>query len=599
MVASFSYFTRISSSIISVSRIEPAQRLASRWCSVRKGILLSTAVPDLRESVLVEDLGHRPGRSGRKFLRTYWVSVSLTLIVVAGAAVRLVGIAWGLPLRLHPDEWVIVDGAIDMARRHSFEPPYYFRPDHVETQLSNLAYLAYSYIFHGSSPQALFANNQTPFFLISRSITACFGVGMIVLSYRIGRRFNQAIGVMSALFVAFFPPFVANSHMATPDIPLTFAFMIVILGCMRYLEAPRWGNVLLACLGVSIAIAIKYPGVLGTLMIAIVVIVRGLQDKDWRRILIHGAGAIGAVIGFLFLISPVLFTNGAVVWENVTAESGGGHAGADNLGWTGKIGFYATDFTTAAGITMVLLFLLGAFWSVRLRLQHSIPLWLGIIVWPLISLPGLHWARWGLPMYLSPLLIAPIGIYYSAKYLRGRSAATWVRGAVVAIVGLMVGNLVLASVAVSANFLAPNTQSVGQADFAARGATAANTISEGYSPFRPGGPTEVFGKFTVLDGRLMIARATPHRSNLRYVAVSSDMDYRYYGSPKYKIQQRFYQLLSAQYPLVATLDPVPGPDGSLLAIAGIWRSAAYIAGVARGGSSGPTIRLYEIPADRR
>jgi hypothetical protein len=211
----------------------------------------------------------------------------------------------------------------------------------------------------------------------------------------------------------------------------------------------------------------------------------------------------------------------------------------------------------------------------------------------------LHWARWGLPMYLSPLLIAPIGIYYSAKYLRGRSAATWVRGAVVAIVGLMVGNLVLASVAVSANFLAPNTQSVGQADFAARGATAANTISEGYSPFRPGGPTEVFGKFTVLDGRLMIARATPHRSNLRYVAVSSDMDYRYYGSPKYKIQQRFYQLLSAQYPLVATLDPVPGPDGSLLAIAGIWRSAAYIAGVARGGSSGPTIRLYEIPADRR
>lgn len=511
----------------------------------------------------------------------------------------MVGIGWGLPLRLHPDEWVIIDGAIDMARRHSFEPPYYFRPDHVEMQLSNLAYLGYSYIFHGTSPEVLFAKNGAPFVLISRLITVCFGIGMIGLSYRIGRRFNRPIGVMAALFAAFFPPFVVNSHMATPDIPLTFTFMIVILGCMRYLESPRWRNVLMACLGVSVAVAIKYPGALGTLMIAVVVILRGVQDRTWRRIFVHGIGAIGAVIGFLFLISPVLFTNGAVVWQNVTGESGGNHPGADNLGWFGKIGFYATDFTTAAGVTMVLLFLLGAFWSLRMRLRQSVPLWLGVIVWPLLSLPGLHWARWGLPMYLTPLLLAPIGIYYSGKFLLERPVAPLIRWAGTAVGALMVANLVASSIAVSAQFLAPNTQSVGQQDFAARGVTTENTISEGYTPFFAGVTTSIFDQFVVSDGRLMVAPTVHNQAEKQYVAISSDSDDRYLGEVKYREQQQFYRLLNEQFPLVTTLKPVPGPDASLLASVGIWRSVAYIADVADGGDSGPTIRLYEIPADRR
>ncbi|MGI8416542.1 MAG: ArnT family glycosyltransferase [Nakamurella sp.] len=525
--------------------------------------------------------------------------ISLVLIVLAGAAVRLTGIGWGLPLHLHPDEWVIVDGALDMAKRHSFEPPYYFRPDHVEMQLSNLAYLGYSYIFHGSSPGALSAKDIVPFFLISRLITACFGIGMIVLSYRIGLRFNRTIGVLSAFFFAFFPPFVLNSHFATPDVPLSFAFMIVILGCMRYQEDPQWRNLFLASLGVSIAFAIKYPGALGTIMIAIVIIVRAIQDKTWRRIFIHGLGAIGAVIGFLFLISPVLFTNGAVVWHSLTGEAGTQHLGADNLGWFGKIGFYATDFATGAGITMVLLFLLGIFWSRRLHLCLSIPLWMGVIVWPSLAVVPVHWSRWGLPMYLTPLLIAPIGVYYSSRFLFDRPVAVWVRWMGAAVGALMVANLVIASVAVSAQFVAPNTQNVGQGDFAARGVTPENTISDGYTPLIPGGPMQIFDRFEVLDGRLVVDPSASNRAKMRYVAVSSGMYDRYNAEPKYQDQQRFYRLLSEQFPLVTTLEPVPGPDPSVFAAVGIWRSIGYVDGVSRSGYSGPTIKLYAIPANRR
>ncbi len=560
---------------------------------------MSTVVPETLDSPPEENRGRGQRGTLSQLVLRHWVPISLTLILLGGAAVRLLGIGWGLPLQLHPDEYVIVDGAIDMARRHSFEPPYYFRPDHVETQLSNLAYLAYSHLLHGSSPQDLYAKNAAPFFLISRLITACFGIGMIILAYRIGVRFNQAIGVMAALFFAFFPLFVSNSHLATPDVPLSFAFMIVILGCMRYLDSPVWRNVLMASLGVSIAFAIKYPGALGTIMIAIVIILRGVQDRQWRRIVVHGIGAVGAVIGFLFLISPVLFTNGAVVWQNITGEAGTGHLGADNLGWFGKVGFYATELATGAGIALVVFFFLGAFWSVRLRLTRSIPLWMGAIIWPLLSVVPLHWDRWGLPMYMTPLLVAPIGIYYSVKFLLERDVANWLRWVVAAVSAVMVANLVVASAAVSAQFLAPNTQSVGQGDFAARGVSTANTIYEGYTPLYPGGPRTVFGEFTVVNGRLLVNPREGDRAAMRYVTISSNMYDRYNGQPKYLEQQRFYRLLAQQYPLVTTLDPVPTPVPTVFATAGIWRSVEYIGSTARGGLSGPTIKLYAIPADRR
>src|ERR1035437_1235638 len=103
--------------------------------------------PVSHQRAVTRDARPGPRRNWRRTPRWDWVSTALTLIILGGAVVRLVGGSWGLPLELHPDEWVIFDGAIDMAKRHSFELPYYFRPDHVEMQLSNLAYLAYSYLF--------------------------------------------------------------------------------------------------------------------------------------------------------------------------------------------------------------------------------------------------------------------------------------------------------------------------------------------------------------------------------------------------------------------------------------------------------------------
>jgi hypothetical protein len=558
---------------------------------------VSIVAPVSQQSAVMRNARRDPWGNWHRRLRWDWVSTALTVIILGGAVTRLVGGSWGLPLELHTDEWVIVHGAIDMAQRHSFEPPYYFRPDHVEMQLSNLAYLAYSYLFHGASPQSLHAADPAPFILISRTITACFGVAMIVVAYLIGARFTRAIGVLAAFFVAFYPPFVENSHFATPDVPLTFAFMIVILACMRYLTSPSWGNLLLASLGVSVAIAIKYPGALGAIMIAITVIVGGVRARAWGRVLVHGAAAVAAVIGFLFVISPVLFTNAHVVVSNLTAEAGDTHLGADGLGWAGNMRFYAAGFATSGGIILLVCFALGVLWSIRLRLLQSVPLWSGAIFWVVLSHVPLHWDRWALPMDVTPLLLAPIGAYYSFRYLLDKGVARWLTWGAVILGAVMAANLLAESVSVSVRYVAKNTQTMGP-ELAARGINSTNTIFEGYTPLLPGGAGSVFGQFDVIGGRLLLSKV--HKSSaMRYVALSSDMYDRYEADPKYGVEQRFYAILDEQFPLLTTYRPAPIGRPTVFEIPTIWNAVANVVGVAHGGLSGPTIKLYEIPADRK
>jgi 4-amino-4-deoxy-L-arabinose transferase-like glycosyltransferase len=525
-----------------------------------------------------------------------WLSTALIVIVLGGAGLRFAGGSWALPLDLHPDEWVIVHGALDMARRHSFEPPYYFRPDHVEMQLSNLAYLVYAHLFHGPSPDRVYASDPASFILISRTITACFGIAMIVVAYLIGIRFTRAIGVMAAFGVAFFPPFVVNSHFATPDVPLAFAFMIVILGCMRYLTSPSWGNLLLACLGVSIGSAIKYPGALGALMIAVTVILSGVQARAWRRVLVHGAAAIAAVLGFIFMISPVLFTNFQAVASSFTAnETGSRGLGADGLGWLGNIRYYAETFATSAGIILMVCFALGVLWSIHLRLLQSIPLWTGAVVWVLLSTVPLHWPRWGLPMYLTPLLIAPVGAYYSFRYLINRGSARWLVLGAISLGAVAAANLVAGSVAASAQFVMKNTQTLAP-DLAARGIDHTNTAFEGYTPLLPGKPNGAFNAFELKGGRLALSSKVHNRPGTRYLVLSSDMYGRFMADPQYVAQRKFYSQVDKQFPLLTTYDAVAIGKPTVFEVPSIWNAAGYLLQAAQGGYSGPTIRVYRVPS---
>jgi hypothetical protein len=86
---------------------------------------------------------------------------------------------------------------------------------------------------------------------------------------------------------------------------------------------------------------------------------------------------------------------------------------------------------------------------------------------------------------------------------------------------------------------------------------------------------------------------------MRYVALSSDEYDQYKADPKYVAEQRFYAILDKQFPLLATYQPAAVGQLTVFEIPSIWNAVANVVEVAHGGLSGPTIKIYEIPADRR
>ena len=225
-------------------------------------------------------------------------------------------------------------------------------------------------------------------------------------------------------------------------------------------------------------------------------------------------------------------------------------------------------------------------------------LWTGAIIWVILSRVPLHWDRWALPMYLTPLLIAPIGAYYSFRYLLDKGATRWLPWGAVGLVAVMAANLVAGSVAVSARFVSKDSQTFAQ-DFASRGIDAANTIFEGYTPLLPGAFNTIFNRFDVVNGLLVLSSQDHDRSGMRYVVLSSSMYHRYKAEPKYGAQQKFYALLDKQFPMLTTYYPAAQGKPTAFEIPSILNALVFVADVAHGRFTGPTIKVYTIPADRR
>lgn len=518
------------------------------------------------------------------------VPVIVAGIVLVGAVLRIVGVTWGLPQQLNPDEWVIVSGALDLSARNSFEPSIFLRPDHLEIQLSYLAYTAYALIFTGAGVEVAYAADPGTFLLISRVITALFGTATVLLAFFIGRRFSSRIGIIAAALFALFPPFVIHSHYASPDIPLTAVLMGLVLACMHYLKRPGYVSLLVASSMVSLAISIKYPGAIAAVAIAVVVVIMAVRERRPWRILQHGATAIVAVLGFLFLISPVLFTNIRAVVAAIQKESRTNHPGADGLGFGGNLLFYGTEFLLTAGIIITLTAFIGVFFVIRGRMLQAVPLGLGAFMWIVLSALPLHWERWGVPMYTSALLFAAIGAGMLPDYLEERGwLGRWRRPALITLASIALLSLTVSSLAATLRFLVPDTRISTAATLDELGITRDNTIFEGYSPFVPQGPIEVFDDFRTVDGVLV-----PRDESKEYLLLSSCVGNRYNNGELYASEREFYTTVRDQFDLVLSVEAVPPVPRSPLSVVTAINAVSTIAQLASGRGGGCDLEVYSL-----
>jgi 4-amino-4-deoxy-L-arabinose transferase-like glycosyltransferase len=204
---------------------------------------------------------------------------ALAAILVVAAALRLVGLGWGLRHPPHMDERVFVENTLAMIDAGDLDHRYYEYPGLV-------FYLLWPVLapFAGSEP-------GPSAYLAARALIAAFGVLGCAALFPLGRRLHSpAAGLAAAALMAVSPVAVETAHMFRPDVVLQALTALALLAFLRLDGSRRAEAIAGAALG--LAVATKFSGVfLVPAYVAARVLAPGPRA---RRLLLGGAAAAAA-----------------------------------------------------------------------------------------------------------------------------------------------------------------------------------------------------------------------------------------------------------------------------------------------------------------
>jgi Dolichyl-phosphate-mannose-protein mannosyltransferase len=213
---------------------------------------------------------------------------ALAAIIGVAAAIRFVGIEYGLPFGnlLNPDEQSIVPRAWKLVHGGGGDPHWFDYP---------------SLLMYINAPFQLW--HDEPSFLTARIVAVVLSLGAVAAAWWLGRRAfgTETAGAVAAAIVAVSTIEVAYSRMAVTDVPLT-------LGVAVALALMVSGRIELAGIAVGLAIGFKYPGVF--LFVPLVV----AAWKQWKRLAIAGALALAAFL----LSSPFVLVHRQQAWDDAS-----------------------------------------------------------------------------------------------------------------------------------------------------------------------------------------------------------------------------------------------------------------------------------------
>jgi hypothetical protein len=246
-----------------------------RSSSEQETLPTSSATPRLRSSL-------------RRWGETRWGGrgTALAAIIGVAAAIRFVGIEYGLPFGnlLNPDEQSIVPRAWKLVHGGGGDPHWFDYP-------TLLMYL--------NAPFQ--AWQDEPSFLTARIVALVLSLGAVAAAWWLGRRAfgTETAGAVAAAIVAVCTIEVAYSRMAVTDVPLT-------LGVAVALALMVSGRIELAGIAVGLTIGFKYPGIF--LFVPLVV----AAWKQWKGLAIACALALAA-----FLVSsPFVLVHRQQAWDD-------------------------------------------------------------------------------------------------------------------------------------------------------------------------------------------------------------------------------------------------------------------------------------------
>jgi len=214
-------------------------------------------------------------------------AAALAAILALAAALRLVGIEYGLPFGglINPDEQNIVPRAWAMVHGAGPDPHWFDYP---------------TLLLYVLAPFQ--AWQHEPSYLTARLIVAAFGVAAVAAAWWLGRvAYGTTAGIVAAAAVAVETVGVAYSHMAVTDVPMT-----ALIAASLALAVT--GRLELAGLAAGLAASAKYPAVF--LVVPLIVAAWG----KWRRL---GYSLGIAVVAFL-ATSPYVLVHPHQAWADAS-----------------------------------------------------------------------------------------------------------------------------------------------------------------------------------------------------------------------------------------------------------------------------------------
>lgn len=483
----------------------------------------------------------------RKREREYiWIG----MLLLIGGIIRIICCFWGWPHQYHADEHTIIEGAMDMLSRHSWEAFVYNRPDHFEIKCDAVIFSLVSWVKYKAPAYEMFELHKKVFYFLGRLFTCFWGIALIPLSYAFILKLteNKKNAFLAGFFVTFSPIFVQHSAYATPDIPLAFFVLLTAYFSIYYIRNDRFIYLAGMCCTSGIAVTIKYPAALCCVYIAVVVIYKAYKEREsmWINILKRGAASVAIVLVCMFVIAPNLFTDITQVVTTLKVEARNTHVGADGLGKAGNIFYYLQTICGSMGYISIVLFGAGVYNIWKKYKTMLIPLSMFVIYWLGLSMMALHWERWGIPMYLGYIYCMSVGIYEALEW--GRGMSKYVRVAVSAIIGIIACNVILSAVIITFFSVQTDTRTLALEYCEKNNITAENSIGESYTPFHEsGGGILACDMFDSDNGRVILK---DEYQNKDYLIISTSYLNRFLAEPtRYLNEIECYDSINKTYKL--------------------------------------------------
>lgn len=311
----------------------------------------------------------------QKSINPYWILFGI--ILVAGA-LRLWGVAFGLPYEYHVDEVQYVRQAASMGTK-GFAPTWWNNPPF----LKYILFAEYAALFvigkvlgaykSAAAFGAASTVNPTILYLAGRATSALFGAFTVPVVFWLTRAaYGKRAALIAAWFVAVCFMLVRDSHYATNDIAVTFFMMLSLLAAVYIAKTGERRYYLLGGISLGLGFATKYSAAF--VIVALLAAHLALPDVSVQKMrlevkrfaIIPVSAAITAIIASpYFLLEP-----GAVFRDAYAAIYAVGANGFD--GWeisaAGGYIFYLQAMLWGMGYALLALALVGVLAS---AIRHS------------------------------------------------------------------------------------------------------------------------------------------------------------------------------------------------------------------------------------